>query len=311
MVLPNSKHIPVMADKVLEYLITEKDGIYFDATLGDGGYTRSILNELDESGKVVATDRDTEAIEFSKQWAQEYTNRLFIHNCNFSEISMVLSKENISQINGVTADLGLSSRQLDDENRGFSYRFDSPLDMRMTMDEEITAGRIINSYSFEELKSIFKTYGEEKHSGKLAKKILKRREEKDIESTSELVKIMKGQWHPAHFNKSAARIFQALRIAVNKELESLEKLLKDSWAALKPGGRMVIVSYHSLEDRIVKRFFKKHTDPCECPVDFPICMCGLVPDAKVLTKKPVMSDASEVIKNSRARSAKLRSAEKI
>ncbi len=304
-------HVPVMLQEVIEFLITDASGVYFDGTLGDGGYSRTILDRIDKPGIVLATDLDKNAIEFSNEWAGEYSGRLNIFNCNFSQIDSVMTDSGFNRLNGIIIDLGLSTRQLDDPDRGFSYRFSGPLDMSFDPEADVSAEEILNTYTFEQLREIFFKYGEEHRSSYLAKLIIEHREKEQFKSADQLINLMRKRWKPAHFAKSASRIFQALRIAVNNELDSLKKFLKASWEYLVPGGRLVVVSYHSLEDRIVKTFFKDLSNPCICAIEAPICICNKTATARILTKKPLLPTEKEVQENTRARSAKLRAAEKI
>ncbi len=305
------EHIPVLVNEIMAMLITDKNGIYLDGTLGDGGYSRVLLEKLDSSGRVIATDWDDSSVRFADQWKNEYGDRLDVHRANFSDMPRILESAAISAVQGIVLDLGLSSRQLDAPERGFSYRFDGPLTMNMDSNAGNTAFDLINTASWDELKKIFLKFGEERRSGALATIITREREKKAISTTFELVGIMQKYWRPRHFTKSASRIFQALRIAVNHELESLEMFLESCWKFLVQGGRIAVVSYHSLEDRIVKQTFRQHEYPCICPRDFPECRCGKIADAKVLTKRPVYPSEEEITRNSRARSARLRVAEKI
>ncbi len=308
---PNEGHIPVLLSEVIEHLVTDRNGNYFDGTLGDSGYSIAIMNSLTDPGTLTACDLDTRAVDKAKSWSGEYGNRIRIYHKNFSEISEIMLSSDIKTLNGIVIDLGISSRQLDDPERGFSYSSNGPLDMRFNETGKISALNIINNSPQEQLKAIFKTFGEEKRASYLAKLICETREKSPINTTGELVALMKRRWKPKHFTKSASRIFQALRIAVNSELESLERFLDECWKWLIPGGRLVVVSYHSLEDRLVKNSIRDHQDPCICPDDFPECRCGKLPEARPLTKKPIYPSEDEIRLNPRARSAKLRAAEKI
>lgn len=307
----NDIHVPVMLKTVLHWLISNRNGVYFDGTLGDGGHTRAIAGELTSAGQVISVDWDNEAIEHARTWHPGFEDRVTLFRSSFREMPSILLRSGVPKVSGILLDLGLSSRQLDDRNRGFSHRFDGALDMRMDDRIETQAYQLLNECSVEELTEIFRNYGEEKRSASLARKIIKARETGPVNSTNRLIEIMQNYWKPAHFVKSASRIFQALRIAVNRELEVLEHFLENCWNWLAPGGRIVIISYHSLEDRLVKNTFRQHENPCSCPKEFPVCICGLVPDAKVLTKRAVKPTEDEIALNSRARSAVLRAAEKI
>jgi 16S rRNA (cytosine1402-N4)-methyltransferase len=304
------KHVPVLTNHVLLWMITDKKGVYFDGTMGDGGHTRAIAEKLEPPGRVVATDCDINAIRHSDLWLKPGDRIKIFHN-NFRNIKDIIQASGEKSLSGILLDLGLSSRQLDDPERGFSYRFESALDMRMDNRIRENALQIINKYSEKELRDIFFNFGEENRSSYLAKIIVRERVKEPILTTEAFVEIMQKFWRPKYFTKSASRIFQALRIAVNKELENLEIFLNDCWNLLVPGGRMVIISYHSLEDRMVKQAFRKHAHPCECPQEIPVCVCGKKPDAKILSRKIVVPSRLEIESNSRARSAKLRAVEKI
>jgi len=304
-------HVPVMIYQVLHWLITDRDGIYFDGTLGDGGHARAVARLLNPGGKVIATDWDRHAVEHAETWRQPLHAPVSVYHASFGKIAGVLRAAGVDTVHGILLDLGMSSRQLDNAQRGFSYLTDGPLDMRMDQRLPGQAYDIINRSSADELKNIFYRYGEEKRSSLLAKIIVEVRKKQPITTTEDLIEVMKKRWRPAHFSKSASRIFQALRIAVNNELDILEKFLEECWDLLVPRGRIVVISYHSLEDRIVKQSFKKHENPCICPKEFPVCQCGLKADAKILTKKVIKPALEEIERNPRARSAKMRVAEKI
>ncbi len=307
----NDRHVPVLERQILDWLITDKNGIYFDGTMGDGGHSRAIAEILEGKGKIIATDWDERAVKYSESWRKPLKTPVTVIHSNYSEMPSILSGLNIKHITGILLDLGLSSRQLDDPERGFSYRYDSPLDMRMDERLSNSARELLNNSGEKELRDIFYRFGEERRSSRLARLIVEAREKTKFNSTQDLVEIMKKRWHPSNYIKSASRIFQALRIAVNNELDSLNRFLEDCWDYLNPGGRIAVISYHSLEDRLVKQAFKQREKPCVCPRDFPICTCGKKPDAKVLTRKAVTPSNEEIKQNSRARSAKLRVAEKI
>ncbi len=305
-----SYHLPVLLTEVLSYLITNPKGIYLDGTIGGGGHAESILNILDADSKYIGLDQDIEALHFSKNRLERYTNISYHHN-NFADFDAVLMDLKIDTIDGILLDLGLSSHQIDTDNRGFSYRHDTPLDMRMDQDNPHTAADLLNTLEEDELKSIFYTYGEERKSRQIAKQIVNNRKTNPIHSSDQLRGII-DQLIPARFAiKSYARIFQALRIAVNRELESLEGFLKKMISFLNPGGRCVIISYHSLEDRIVKNFIREKSNPCTCPPEFPECNCGRIPELKSVTTKVVKASENETRTNSRARSARLRVGEKL
>lgn len=313
-VLMNSEppeHKPVLLQEVLRLVVTDRKGMYFDGTLGDGGYTRAILEKLDSDGRVIAADWDSKAIAFAKQWAPEYGERVSVHHNNFCNIDKILFSHTLDAVHGIVLDLGLSSRQIQDTKRGFSYRADGPLDMRMDTRFSETASEILNKAAEGELKKIFFHYGEERRSSSLAGIIIRERQRRPLKTTFDLVELMKKKWRPKYYTKSASRIFQALRIAVNRELDNLERFLDICWHLLLTGGRIAVISYHSLEDRMVKTAFRRHENSCICPNDIPICQCERVPDAKIVTRKPVRPSEEEITHNPRARSAKLRVAEKI
>jgi 16S rRNA (cytosine1402-N4)-methyltransferase len=309
----SNEHVPVLIHEIMALLMTDNNGIYFDGTMGDGGYTRALLDRLGSKGAVIATDVDDRAVRYAEKWKDKYGygEKISVHHANFSDMPHLLDNKSIQTLQGIVLDLGLSSRQLDTPERGFSYRSDGPLDMRMDNHSEQTACTIINSASEDDLKSLFFTYGEDRRSAFLAKIIVREREKRKIATTFELVEIMKKYWRPKHYPKSASRIFQALRITVNRELESLETFLGICWDYLVKGGRIAVVSYHSLEDRKVKTAFRQHENPCVCPKDFPECRCGRTADTKILTKRPIRPSEAEIAQNPRAKSAKLRVAEKI
>jgi 16S rRNA (cytosine1402-N4)-methyltransferase len=303
-------HNPVLLDKSLEFLITETDGIYFDGTLGFGGHSSGILNRLGPDGLLISTDVDQDAFSFSKKKFSE-EKRIKIYNLNFSQIDIIAKIESIPFFNGIFVDLGVSSFQLDNAESGFSYRSNAQLDLRMDKSKVINAADVVNSYSEEDLANIIFQNGEEKNSRKIAKVICEARREKKIQTTLELSNIITAITPQRFHTKTLSRVFQALRIYVNDELNSLKLFLKKSIEVLKPEGRIVILSYHSLEDRIVKEAFKYETLDCICPPGSPICICDKIPRLKIITKKPVVPDTMEIENNFRSRSAKLRAAEKI
>jgi 16S rRNA (cytosine1402-N4)-methyltransferase len=303
-------HIPVLFEKSLEYLITNKNGIYFDGTLGFGGHSLGILNSLSNEGLLIATDVDQNAFNFSKKkFADE--KRIKLYNLNFSQIDVIAKIESIQSFDGIFVDLGVSSFQLDTPDSGFSYRSMAPLDLRMDKSKVINAADVVNSFSEEDLANIIYQFGEEKNSRKIAKVICEVRKDKKFQTTLDLSKIITDITPQRFHTKTLSRVFQALRIYVNDELNTLESFLKKSIDLLKSGGRIVILSYHSLEDRIVKESFKYETLNCICPPGSPICVCNKVPRLKIITKKPIVPEQNEIEDNFRSRSAKLRAAEKI
>lgn len=307
------KHVSVLLDECIEALNIKKDGIYVDCTLGGAGHSSEILKRLSHKGRLIGIDQDEDALEAAKERLKEYNNVTFVHN-NFYNIDSILTQLDIDKVDGILMDLGVSSYQLDEADRGFSYMNDAPLDMRMNRQEEFSAYNVVNEYSEEELFRIIKSYGEERFSKKIAKCIVRERTNKPIETTFELVKIIKGAI-PAKFRREgphpAKRTFQAIRIEVNKELEILNETLEDGIERLNADGRMAVITFHSLEDRIVKQKFRELENPCTCPSDFPICICGKVPKIKAVKKKAIEPSQYELENNPRSRSAKLRVAKKI
>jgi 16S rRNA (cytosine1402-N4)-methyltransferase len=308
--LTNIHHIPVLFNKSIEFLVTDHNGIYFDGTLGFGGHSAGILNSIGPDGILVGTDVDKDAFAFSKN---KFTNdhRIKLYNLNFSQINIIAKIESIQFFNGIFTDLGVSSFQLDTAESGFTYRSNAPLDLRMDKSKVINAADVVNSYSEEDLANIIFQNGEEKNSRKIAKVICQLRSEKKIQTTLDLSEIITAITPQRFHTKTLSRVFQALRIYVNDELNTLKSFLNKSIDLLAPGGRIVILSYHSLEDRIVKEFFKFETLDCICPPGNPICTCDKVPRLKIITKKPIIPDDNEINTNFRSRSAKLRAAERI
>ncbi len=306
----NEHHKPVMLKETMDYLINNKAGIYFDGTLGFGGHTKEILSHLNENGKVIATDVDSEALKFC-QAKFSGDDRIKLYNFNFSKVDIISKLESIKSYDGIMADLGVSSFQLDNVDSGFTFRQDASLDLRMDKNLTLTAADIINSYPENELANIFYQFGEEKKSRIIASRISEQRIVKKFVTTFDLVKIIESLV-PENFRvKTLSRIFQALRICVNNELENLKLFLTNSISLLKSGARLVIISYHSLEDRIVKDIFKYESIDCICPKDYPICKCDKVKRLKIITKKPLLPSKEEIAANRRSRSAKLRVAERI
>ena len=303
-------HVPVMLKESLDLLITDRSGIYFDATLGFAGHSSEILKRLNNDGRLIASDVDTDAFEFSKnKFAKE--SGVSLYNFNYSFIDVIAKIESIQNYNGVLADLGVSSFQLDNPDSGFTYRSEASLDLRMDKSKKITAADIINTFTEEDLANIFYQYGEEKNSRKISRAITEKRAEKKIETTGQLVSII-NELVPQNFQrKTLSRIFQALRIYVNDELGNLKLFLENSIKVLKQGGRIVVISYHSLEDRIVKDFFKAETIVSLSPKEDPLGLVKKNARLKLITKKPLLPSDEEIKINYRARSAKLRAAERI
>ncbi len=306
----SNNHIPVLLDESIEYLIGNKSGSYFDGTVGFGGHSHSILKLLNKDAQLISTDVDKVAFEHSKK---KFSNdsRVKIYNFNFQKIDVIAKIESIIAFDGVFADLGVSSFQLDSQSAGFTYRQNTKLDLRMDKNLAVNASDIINSFSEEDIANIIFNYGEEKNSRKLASRICEARTYKKIETTSDLLNIISEITSQRYLIKTLSRVFQALRIYVNDELNILRDFIRKAVDLLKEGGRLVILSYHSLEDRIIKESFKFEALDCICPKDYPICKCEKESRLKILTKKPVVPSKKEVLNNPRARSAKLRAAERI
>ncbi len=303
-------HEAVMTKEVLDALALKDNGIYIDATLGGGGHTTAIL-DANPTVIVYAFDRDNDAISHTEALLQNYENRLKIYKDNFVNIRSRLALQRITKIDGILFDLGVSSHQISSSFRGLSFELDGNLDMRMNQDDELTAYDVVNRYSIEELTKIIKDYGEEREAVRIARGIAYYRQNKDINTTGELAEIIEKSTQSPFKIKIKARVFQALRIYINGELISLQSVLYDAAAMLKPGGRIVAISYHSLEDRILKKTFKEEELECICPSNFPTCTCDKERRLKVITKKPILPTAEEISTNRRARSAKLRIAERI
>lgn len=303
-------HYPVLSDEVVFWILTEIRGAYLDCTIGGGSHADAVLSRLVPPGILLGMDRDKEAIEHVRERLSGHSSLKLRHG-NFSGMGEFLREEGVVQLDGVLMDLGVSSHQIDADYRGFSFMREGRLDMRFGRDQQLNAEQVINEYSQKELERIFFEYGEERRSRAVAQRIINRRAQKRIETTTELAEIIKSGFHPAYVQKSLARIFQAIRIEVNGELDHLRNGLIAALDHLKPGGRIVVISYHSLEDRIVKQFFRANVKRCVCPPDFPVCRCGTVGRLKILTKKPVRPDQEEIVLNQRSRSAKLRVAEKL
>ncbi len=307
------KHISVLLNESVDALNIKKDGIYADGTLGGGGHSEKILERLSNGGLLIGIDQDAEAICAAKKRLEKFTNVIY-ENTNFKNIKDILIRNSIENIDGAVLDLGVSSYQLDNADRGFSYIADSRLDMRMDLSSELDAYKVVNTYSEENLAKIFFEYGEEKFSRRIASQIVKTRGEKPIETTlelSELVKKCIPQKTVKKGSHPAKRVFQAIRIEVNGELAILEGALNDFFDVLKPGGRLAVISFHSLEDRIVKNTFASLAKGCVCPKDFPVCVCGKKPRGKIITRKAVVPSDDEIDRNKRSKSSKLRVIEKL
>ncbi|AGB41712.1 S-adenosyl-methyltransferase MraW [Halobacteroides halobius DSM 5150] len=306
-------HIPVLLDEVLEYLNCKEDGIYVDCTLGGAGHSKEIVKQLD-SGKLVGIDQDKAAIEAAWEKLSDYSDKVELVRANYQELNQVLDQLGIDKVDGFLFDLGVSSYQLDNPSRGFSYRYEAPLDMRMDQRQNKTAADIVNDYSKSELTKIIRKYGEEKWANRIAEFIVDYRKQERIKTTTELVKIIKDAIPAPARRKGphpAKRTFQAIRIAVNNELEIVEEAIQDAIERLNPKGRICVISFHSLEDKIVKHNFKELAIDCICPPKLPICGCDKEAKVKVITKSAISPTKEEISQNRRARSSKLRVAEKI
>ncbi len=303
-------HTPVLLDESLDYLITDKAGIYFEGTLGFGGHTEEILSRLNDNAVLVSTDVDKIAFDHCKKLFDD-ERRIRLYNFNFSLIDVIAKIESVEFFDGVFVDLGISSFQIDNTSAGFTYSADAPLDMRMDKNLKLTAYDVINDFDEDKIAKIIYEYGEERNSRKIAKQIVSARRTKKIETTGELKKLILEITSERFQVKTLSRVFQAIRIHVNSELEFLKQFLNNSLKVLKKGGRLVLISYHSLEDRIVKEFFKYEQLSCVCPKELPVCICEKEQRLKIITKKPILPSEAEIGLNRRARSAKLRVAEKI
>ena len=304
-----SFHIPVLKDRSIDFLQIKKGGIYVDATLGGGGHTEAMF-EQEKDIRVIAFDHDRDAIDFAQKRLMKYSDKIIYVNKNFSYLSSALALNRISKIDGILFDLGFSSHQID-QQRGFSYTQDDELDMRMNRNNgKLTAYDIVNFYPQDKLEQVLHDYSEDRFWRRISNAILRARKDKKIETTKKLREIIEKVIPKDKGFKTLSRIFQALRIEVNKELDALEKGLKSSVEVLKKGGRIAVISYHALEDRIVKQFFKYENLECICPAYLPRCVCEKEVRLKIITKKPVIPTEEEIKENSRARSAKLRVAER-
>ena len=306
-------HRPVLLDECIEGLNIKPDGLYLDGTLGRAGHSREIAKRLN-TGRLICVDRDDAALEAAKDRLSDWMDRVTLVHRNFDQVGEIVRELGLPGVDGMLFDLGVSSPQLDDGSRGFSYMADAPLDMRMDRREGLTAADVVNGYTQEELKRILYQYGEERYAPQIAGAIVRHRTEKPIETTLELVDIIKSAM-PARALKEkqhpAKRSFQAIRIAVNDELGCVERMIRGAVPALNQGGRLCVITFHSLEDRIVKTGFAQLARGCTCPPDFPVCVCGKTPDVKLVNRKPILPTDREIEENPRARSAKLRVAEKL
>ena len=303
------KHKSVLLEETVDGLAIKPDGIYVDGTLGGGGHAFEVCSRLNEQGRFIGIDQDAAAIEAASERLRDFGEKVTIIRSNYCEMKSRLHEIGVDKVDGIVIDLGVSSYQLDTAERGFSYRVDAPLDMRMDQRQQLTAREIVNTYSEADLFRVIRDYGEDKFAKNIAKHIVIERQKAPIETTGQLNEIIRHAI-PMKFQKTAGhpskRTFQAIRIELNRELEVLKNSLDDMIEILNPGGRLCIITFHSLEDRIVKSAFKKNENPCTCPPDFPVCVCGNVSKGRVVTRKPILPSEEELEYNSRSKSAKLR-----
>ena len=306
-------HVSVLLDECIQGLNIRPDGIYVDGTLGGAGHSSHIASKI-TTGRLIGIDRDEVALTAAAERLAPYGDRVTLVHSNFCDIASVLAQLGIGGADGILLDLGVSSPQLDDGARGFSYMADAPLDMRMDHSEALTAAAVVNTWSYEELKRILYEYGEERYAPQIASAICKRREQAPVRTTLELVDIIRSAMPPAALREKqhpAKRSFQAIRIAVNDELGAVSQVMRDAIPCLNPGGRLAVITFHSLEDRIVKNAMAEAAKGCTCPPSFPVCVCGKKPKVRLITRKPIVSGEEELARNPRARSAKLRICEKL
>ena len=308
------KHVSVLLQETIDGLAVKPDGIYVDGTTGGGGHSYEICKRLGENGRLICIDQDAEALAAAEKRLEPFAGIVTLVKSNYAQMKEVLKQLGIDKVDGIVLDLGVSSYQLDNAERGFSYREDAPLDMRMDREQTLTARDIVNEYPESELYRVIKEYGEERFAKNIARNICKRRQDKPLETTFELVNVIRssmpakarnGKSHPAK------RTFQAIRIECNQELEVLRQALGEMVDLLRDGGRISIITFHSLEDRMVKTSFRRQENPCTCPPDFPVCVCGNKPKGKVITRKPILPSEEECEQNTRSKSAKLRVFERI
>lgn len=308
------QHKSVLLQECIDALKIRPDGIYLDGTLGGAGHSSQIACRLTEGGRLIGVDRDRTALAAAKERLAPYADRVTLVHSNFAEIDAILDSLGIPAVDGMLFDLGVSSPQLDDASRGFSYMADAPLDMRMDKDDVLTAGEVVNTWPQGELRRILYDYGEERYAPQIAAAICRAREKAPIETTLELVDIIRSAMPAQALREKqhpAKRSFQAIRIAVNDELGAVSRMMQAAVGRLNPGGRLAVITFHSLEDRIVKSEMQQAARGCTCPPEFPVCVCGKKPLVKLVTRKPIVSGPAELEENPRARSAKLRVAEKL
>jgi 16S rRNA (cytosine1402-N4)-methyltransferase len=304
-------HIPIMVEAVVDNLITDPDGIYLDGTVGFGGHAEAILKNLGPGGQYIGMDADPYALEYTKNRLSVQRALYTLHHVNYRDFPEVLASLEIPQVTGLFFDLGISSFQVDSGHRGFAFQKNAPLDMRFNPEKGTSAQEFLNSSTVLEIGEIIRDYGEERHWRKISRAIFSAAEKGDMETTFQLKSAVSSVTPDKFLTKSLARVFQAIRIHINQELEVLKEALILSLKYLQVGGRIGFLTFHSLEDRMVKQFFKKHTRSCVCPREYPVCICNTVPKFKLITRKAIIADAEEVVTNSRSRSAKLRIAERI
>ena len=307
----NDYHIPVLYYETLDNLVINPDGVYIDCTLGGGSHSEGILERLSDKGLLISIDQDSNAIEYSKKRLEKFGPKWKVFKGNFENIDTIAYMAGVDKVDGILMDIGVSSKQLDDPERGFSYRYDVKLDMRMNIEQKISAYDVVNTYSEEQLSKIIFEYGEERYARKIAKLIVEERKSFPIEKTSDLIALIKRAYPERSSKHPAKKTFQAIRIEVNRELEVLENAMSKAVELLKIGGRLAIITFHSLEDRIVKNKFKDLATACKCPKDIPICVCGGVKKFEIITKKPIIPVDDELKNNNRAHSSKLRILERI
>ena len=308
------QHKSVLLQECIDALNIRPDGIYLDGTLGGAGHSSQIVHRLTEGGRLIGVDRDRTALAAAKERLAPYADRVTLVHSNFAEIDAILDSLGIPAVDGMLFDLGVSSPQLDDASRGFSYMADAPLDMRMDKDDALTAGEVVNTWPQGELRRILYDYGEERYAPQIAAAICRAREKAPVETTLELVDIIRSAMPAQALREKqhpAKRSFQAIRIAVNDELGAVSRMMQAAVGRLNPGGRLAVITFHSLEDRIVKSEMQQAARGCTCPPEFPVCVCGKKPLVKLVTRKPIVSGPAELEENPRARSAKLRVAEKL
>ena len=304
-------HLPVLLEETISRLYTDPDGIYLDGTVGFGGHAEALLSKLSKDGQLIGIDLDPYALEYTEKRLSAPRNSYSLLNGNYREYPFLLQTLGVDTLTGILFDLGTSSSQLNTGRRGFSFQEDAPLDMRLNPNADYSAYDFLNNSAESEISDVIREYGEERHSRKIARMIYKAVQSSSMETTFDLKQAVSKCVHPRFLNKSLARVFQAIRIKINDELASLKDALENSTKWLKAGGRIAVISFHSLEDRIVKQFFKECAITCVCPREYPLCVCDTTPSLKILTRKAIIPGAEEIKNNPRSRSAKLRVAERI